>query len=182
MGAKVKPFVPAPGRHDPGSGLDCDVQDGVTILRGPTGVRYPRPLRLNGAFALKVARFKTLAQKEAQAVFGRKLVRIEHFGTYVCRTVAGASVPSQHATGNAIDVHAFVLAGGRRIVVQRDFVRGGVEASTPAGKYLQRLLEQARRERLFGTVLTPDFDRHHDNHLHLDGRSWGSSWWRRLLG
>lgn len=185
MGAKVKPFAPPPGRHDPSSGLDCSVNDGVTILRGPTGVRYSRPLRLNGAFALKLARFEALAQREAQAVFGRRLIRVEHLGTYVCRTIAGASVPSQHATGNAIDVRAFVLAGGKRIVVKRDFVRGGATAESPAGQFLQRLLSQAQRERLFGTMLTPDFDQQHADHLHFDGRIWTSpwgSWWRRLLG
>jgi hypothetical protein len=179
LGARVRPWSPRRGRSD--AGLACGVADGVLLLRGPTGVRYPRPLRVGGAFALKLARFESIVQEEATRVFGRRVVRIDHFGTYACRTIAGTSASSEHASGNAIDVAGFVLQNGRRVRVERDFVRAGQPARGPAGDFLARVVERARKERVFGTILTPDYDRHHSNHLHLDGRAWGS-WWRRLFG
>jgi hypothetical protein len=180
LGARVRPWTPR-GQVRPAAAR-CSVADGVVLLRGPTGARYSKPLLLNGAFAVKFARFEALAQEEAQRVFGRRLVGIDHLGTYVCRTIAGrAGSLSEHALGNAIDVSAFVLRGGRRVVVSRDFARIGVAPATPAAQFLAALIERARREGLFGTILTPDFDAHHANHLHLDGRQWGS-WWRTFVG
>jgi hypothetical protein len=178
LGARVRPWSAGPSAQ---GALRCGVSDGVVLTRGPTGVRYSRPLHLEGAFALKLARFEAIVQEEAQRSFGKRVVQIDHLGTYVCRTVAGSSGASEHAYGDAIDVAAFQLAGGRKVVVQRDFVRGGATPSRPAGQFLDRILERARDERLFGTMLTPDFDVHHANHFHLDGRDWGG-WWRRLFG
>jgi hypothetical protein len=179
LGARVRPWSPPAGPRD--AGLTCAVADGVLVLRGPTGVRYPRPLRLAGAFALRVARFESIVQEEAMRVFGRRIVQIDHYGTYVCRTIAGSNATSEHALGDAIDVAGFVLQNGRHIRVERDFVRGGQPARKPAGDFLARVVRRAREERVFGTILTPDYDIHHANHLHLDGRDWGS-WWRRLFG
>ena len=180
-GARVKPWQPSPSKGGAGGGkaapqLVCAVEDGVVVLRGPTGVRYSRPPRLRGSFALKLARFEALAQEEAERTFGRKLVRIDHAGTYVCRPIAGSSVASQHAFGNAIDITSFVLRGGKTISVARHFVRGGQAAQSPEGSFLARVIERAWAERLFRTVLTPDFDSRHAGHLHLDDRPGG--WWR----
>src|SRR5690606_20452285 len=55
--------------------------------------------------------------RAARVVLGSPLVRIETFGSYSCRNVAGSGRRSAHATANAIDVSAFLLADGRRIRV-----------------------------------------------------------------
>ena len=177
LGAKVRRFTPKPPVAD---ALGCGVEHGVMILRGPTGVRYSKAPRVRGAFALKLARLEAIAQEEARAVFKRRLVRIEHAGTYVCRTIAASSTASQHAFGNAIDVTAFVLKGGRRISIGRDFVRDGYAPEKPGGVFLARVLQRVYAERLFRTVLTPDWDTRHAGHLHLDDRPGG--WWRRFWG
>ena len=54
------------------------------------------------------------------ATLGSEVVRIEHLGTVNCRRIGGGDKGnwSEHATGNAIDISAFVLADGRRITVQ----------------------------------------------------------------
>lgn len=56
-------------------------------------------------------------QPAAAGVLGSRVVRIEHLGTANCRRIGGGETGSwsEHATGNAIDVAAFVLADGRRI-------------------------------------------------------------------
>jgi hypothetical protein len=177
-GARVRPYQPE--RRPSDQRFGCALEEGLVLLRGPTGVTYSRPPRVRGTFALRLARFEELAQAQAQRVFGRPLERIEHAGTFVCRAIRNSGVASQHAFGNAIDVTAFVLRGGRRISVRRDFVRGAAVPEKPAGLFLARLLEQTAAEGLFRTMLTPDFDSAHAGHLHLDARPGFA--WRSLFG
>ena len=52
-------------------------------------------------------------------------------GTNNCRRIGGGSDGnwSEHATGNAIDVSAFVLEDGRRISVLKDWTSGDEKAT-----------------------------------------------------
>ena len=62
-----------------------------------------------------------------------RIVRIETFGTYACRTrdnIPGAKL-SEHAFGNALDVAAFRLADGREIIYF-DEAPGSGRAQVPA--------------------------------------------------
>jgi hypothetical protein len=99
----------------------------------------------------------------AQKIFGQPVESIEHFGAYSCRRLYGRNEGpwSEHATGNAIDIAAFVLADGTRISVLDDWSDEAEEA---------RFLRQARDAacRSFGTVLSPDYNAAHADHLHLD--------------
>ncbi|MGB3928514.1 MAG: extensin family protein, partial [Sphingobium sp.] len=58
-------------------------------------------------------------QPAARLVFGTEIEKIETFGTYNCRPIAGSGKLSEHAHSNAIDVSAFVLSDGRRITVEQ---------------------------------------------------------------
>jgi len=40
---------------------------------------------------------------------------------------------------------------------------------TASARFLRRLTRRLYDENVFTVVLTPSFDRHHKNHLHLDG-------------
>jgi hypothetical protein len=75
---------------------------------------------------------------------------------------------SQHAMGLAIDVHR-VRVGDEVLDVRKDFLLGlheeGCAGSSPP---LNRIACLLRAWGVFDWVLTPDFDRAHDNHLHLD--------------
>ena len=68
---------------------------------------------------------------------------------------------SEHATGNAIDLAAFVLEDGRRVSVLRDW-KGDDEKAA----FLRRARDEACS--VFGTVLSPDYNAAHADHLHLD--------------
>ena len=107
----------------------------------------------------------------AQEMLGSPLARIEHFGAFSCRRLYGRAEGrwSEHATGNAIDVGAFVLADGRRISVLGDWAGGDERAA-----FLRRVRDEGCK--IFGTVLTPDYNAGHRDHLHLDqqARGWGS--------
>ena len=62
-------------------------------------------------------------QPLAEAELGSQIERIEHVGTYSCRQIGGGNAGnwSEHATGNAVDIAAFVLADGRRVSVLNDW-------------------------------------------------------------
>ncbi|WP_420607145.1 extensin family protein [Novosphingopyxis sp.] len=102
-------------------------------------------------------------QPAARQMLGGQVVRIETMGSYACRNVNGASSGklSQHAFANAVDVSAFVLADGRRISVEQ-----GWNGSPQERAFLRALHASACRR--FGTVLGPDYNAAHYNHLHFD--------------
>lgn len=107
----------------------------------------------------------------ATELLGTKVVRIEHFGAFSCRRLYGRARGrwSEHATGNAIDIAAFVLADGRRISVLQDWKGAGPEAA-----FLHRVRDNGCK--VFGTVLSPDYNAAHRDHLHIDqeARGFGS--------
>ena len=106
-------------------------------------------------------------QPAARAELGEPVTRIEHYGTYACRNVYGRATGarSQHAFANAIDVAGMRTASGRRITVARDF-----EADTAQGRFLRRARDRACD--WYGSVLSPDYNAAHADHLHLDRGRW----------
>lgn len=110
-------------------------------------------------------------QPVARAEFGMQVVRVEHLGTASCRRIGGGDQGnwSEHATGNAIDIAAFVLADGQRIAVVRDWSGKGA-----ASRFLHAVRDDACRS--FSTVLSPDYDAAHADHLHLDQARRAGAW------
>jgi len=82
-----------------------------------------------------------------------------------------AGACSEHATADAVDVAGFVLAGGKRITVVRDWQGDDAEA-----RFLHEVRDGACR--LFATTLSPDYNAAHRDHLHLDQAERGSWGWR----
>lgn len=102
-------------------------------------------------------------QPAAQDLLGSRVARIEHLGAYSCRRMYGSETGrwSEHATGNALDVAAFVLDDGRRISVAGAWAGSSLEAA-----FLRRARDEACD--VFGTVLSPDYNAAHADHFHLD--------------
>lgn len=100
--------------------------------------------------------------RAARQILGSALLRIETMGSYSCRNVAGSSRRSAHATANAIDVSAFVLADGRRISVLGDW-EGGSRAER---EFLQVVHASACKR--FGTTLGPNYNAAHRDHFHVE--------------
>ena len=84
-------------------------------------------------------------------------------GSFACRNVAGSGRRSAHATGAAIDISGFVLEDGRRIMVRSAWLGG----SDREREFL-RVVQQSACKR-FDTVLSPDYNAAHHDHLHLEG-------------
>lgn len=120
-------------------------------------------------------------QPAAKAVLGTRVTALEHYGTSNCRRIGGGSSGnwSEHATGNAIDIAAFTLADGRRIVIRRDWAGKGAAVPNKnidkEAAFLRQVRDGACRE--FATVLSPDYNAAHADHLHLDQASRGGAGW-----
>lgn len=123
-----------------------------------------------GAALAAWARFGV--DRAARQVLGSPLQRIETFGSYSCRNVAGSQRRSAHATAGAIDISAFVLADGRRITVAGDWQSG----SAAEKEFLRTVQRSACRR--FDTVLGPEYNAAHHDHLHLEGVIEGNSFCR----
>lgn len=100
-------------------------------------------------------------QPAAQAVFGEPVVRVEHVGSYACRSIAGSQRQSQHASANALDIVGFRLRDGRHISIRRDWSKPGVE-----GEFL-RLVHRAACGS-FNATLGPEYNAAHRDHFHVD--------------
>jgi hypothetical protein len=151
-------------------GVVCEAPEGVSIRRGGSGLRFEPAARVNCAFGLRLARFEAMVQEEARHTLHSRVRAIVQLGTYNCRRMAAyPDLVSEHSFANAIDVATFVLANGRSVVVERDWVPASKAAARPASLFLRRLTRRLYDEKVFSVVLTPSYDSHHKNHLHLDG-------------
>nr|WP_189672167.1 extensin family protein [Pseudomonas sp. SWRI18] len=107
-------------------------------------------------------------QPAAQAIFGQAVTRVDHLGSFACRTMYNRADGrlSEHASANALDIAGFRLADGRSISVLKDWPGEGDNA-----RFLRRVREGACDN--FNVVLGPDYNAAHRNHFHLDmGRWW----------
>jgi len=155
---------------------------------GEDQCRVPDPLKLGGgarsitllphspamscpvAAGLAVWEWEVV-QPAARRILGARVESIDHLGTWNCREIRGGGSLSEHATADAIDVAGFRLGDGTRISVLEDWPKGGKKAA-----FLRAVRDGACG--LFSTVLSPDYNAAHANHLHLDQAARGATGWR----
>lgn len=153
------------GSHD----FICGAKQVVLYQKSPTKIRYSSSPRVTCAVARALLRFEAIAQEEAERLFSRPIVSIEQMGTYNCRQIAAyAGWVSQHSFAHAIDIKRFKLKGGREISVQKHYGRGPEVPASKEGQFLRAVARRVVAEAVFTVVLTPNFDRAHHNHFHLD--------------
>ena len=141
-------------------GGGCSALNSVKLL--DIGVPATNLGAMTCALASNFAAWSRYAvQPAARLIFGTEIARIDTFGTYNCRPIAGSGKLSEHAHSNAVDVSAFVLADGRRITV-----KDGWEGDGQARQFL-RIVHTSACKR-FNTVLSPDYNAAHKDHLHFD--------------
>lgn len=150
-------------------GYTCGAEQAVVYRSGPTRIRYNGAPTLTCGMALALADFERLLQEESTRQLGKRVVRIEHGGTYSCRKMTRFStMVSEHSYGNAIDLRSFTLEDGRRVTVERHFGKLDSEPRDPRSLFLRSAARRAYDEGVFSVVLTPYFDNLHRDHLHLD--------------
>ena len=160
----------------PRSEGQCGHDDAVRLRRGgaididwsPRGPAASCPV----AAALALWEWHVV-QPAALKHFGSRVKEIDHLGSYACRRLYGRAEGgySEHATANAIDVEGFRLEDGTRIAVARDWSREGASSD-----FLRNVRDGACP--LFATVLSPDYNEAHRDHLHLDQAGRGEAGWR----
>lgn len=166
-------FVALPPREIHGQ---CGYRDAVRLNpAGSATIAYrPANLGTSCSVAASLAMWEwDVVQPAALDHFGSKVAAIDHYGSYSCRKMYGRAQGywSEHASANAIDVAGFRLADGRRVSVVRDWNGGGDKAA-----FLREVRDGACD--LFATVLSPDYNRAHHDHLHFDQAARGAVGWR----
>jgi len=162
-----------PARRD---GPQCGYANAARLTAGGSrSIAFaPADLGTSCAVAAALALWEWhVVQKAARRHFGRDVARIDHFGSYSCRRLYGRDEGawSEHAGANAVDIAGFTLDGGERIGVVGDWADPG-----PKGRFLREVRDGACD--LFSTVLSPDYNEAHRDHLHFDQAARGAWGWR----
>jgi len=166
-------FTALPARRD---GPQCGYADAVRFAAGGARQTLYRPADLgtNCAVAAALTLWEWhVVQPAARRHFGRPVAAIDHLGSYNCRRLYGRDEGawSEHASANAVDIAGFTLAGGRRIGLIGDWTGDDAEA-----RFLREVRDGACD--LFATVLSPDYNEAHRDHLHFDQAARGARGWR----
>lgn len=166
-------YTALPARSE---GAQCGYTNAVRFAAGGSrDIAYrPADLGANCAVAAGLALWEWhVVQPAARRHFRQPVERIEHFGSYNCRRLYGRDEGawSEHASANAVDIAAFVLADGTRISVVGDWDDAGGR-----GRFLREVRDGACD--LFATVLSPDYNAAHRDHFHLDQADRGAMGWR----
>lgn len=157
---------------DRSAGDRCGYDDGVRLGAG-RAADYGGALVTSCPVAAALYLWdRDVLQIAALRHFGTEVAAVEHAGSYSCRRIYGRSEGpfSEHATADAVDVTGFRLADGTRIDVLRDW-----DGEGPKAAFLRDVRDGACD--LFATVLSPDYNAAHADHLHLDQAERGRMGW-----
>ncbi len=147
----------------------CFIKDRVA-LKGVGDARM-RSVETRCAIALRMAMWERHSLQPAAVTYlGSPVSSIRHIGSYNCRAIRTVNGPSTrmstHATADAIDIAGFGLADGSRISLIADW-----EPPGPKAAFLQSVRDGACE--WFNLTLSPDYNRLHADHFHLQSRGWG---------
>ncbi len=158
---------------DEGNG--CEVPNAWQI-ESVGSIAFSTPATLNCGMAEPLRDWlEGTVQPNAQRAFGESVVSVDVAASYSCRprnNKWGAKM-SEHGYGNAIDIAAFTLESGRKVTVL-----DGWRGNSAEQRFLHSVHGEACGE--FMTVLGPNADHDHRNHIHLDlqNRKSGSAYCR----
>lgn len=143
---------------------DCGIAAPILVTQA-SGIKLDPPARLDCAAARPLAIW---LRRGAQASFVRQGAYVEAVAvadSYSCRNRNRATTGkrSEHAYGRAIDIAAFRLRDGRTVTVREGWV------AAAWGPVLHRIHDAGCGP--FATVLGPEADAMHVDHLHLDAAS-----------
>jgi hypothetical protein len=122
-----------------------------------------------------------LALDDFAELLGRHdVVEVRHYSMYRMppKSWAPDKIGTRHLGALAIDAAKFIHADGSKLVVDDDF-HGAIDAktcgdgagprpSTPAAEELRAILCESVDHRLFNVTLTPNYNKPHKNHFHLE--------------
>lgn len=148
--------------HGPGAcGGDDLVRLEAIILPDKRRVKVAPAATLRCPMATAIADWVRTDIARLSQQLGSEPVELDELDSYDCRNfngVMGAPL-SEHGLADALDVGGFKLANGREIAL--------TDRNVPRA-FREDVLRSACTR--FTTVLGPDSDWHHENHIHLDLR------------
>ncbi len=150
------PLQRIPGRI-PGCGIESPVR-----VSAVAGIALDRPAVMDCPTAAALRAWVKSGAIPAFEGRGGGLASLKVAAGYACRTRnnrPGGRI-SEHGRGRAIDISAFRLRDGREVTVLQGW------RALPTRAPLRAAWSAACGP--FGTVLGPDADRYHQDHLHLD--------------
>ena len=161
-------FAPLP---DFEASEQCHIRDQVA-LRGLGGARVTE-VNTRCQTALRIAMWMQHGvQPAAQELLGQPVARLHHLSSYNCRAMrtgrGETTRMSTHATAEAIDITGVTLENGARLRLLADW------NSEDAARrdFLRAMRDSACR--WFRTTLSPDYNRLHADHFHLQHTGWGT--------
>lgn len=160
----------------PGGSGQCAYDNAVRLREGGALPVDFRPERLDVSCPVAAGLTvweRQIVQPAAERIFGARVTAIDHFGSYSCRRMYGRSTGdwSEHARANAVDIAGFRLSDGRRITIVN-----GWNGTPKQQAFLREVRDGACK--VFATVLSPDYNAAHRDHLHLDQAARGEMGWR----
>lgn len=145
-------------------GRSCGIDYPVKVTGIVPGVAMQPAATLNCMATLRVAQWmKNEVMPAARWKLLERPTALVNASSYRCSRIAGSRSISEHATGNALDVHGFRFADGSVMEIEK---KGFFE-------FRQKAFQKKVREsacRYFGTVLGPGYNEDHADHLHLDAK------------
>lgn len=142
--------------------------------------------RLASPYEIADCRLALALDDFAQILASHDIVEVRHYSMYrPPRSWPDGKIGSRHAGALAIDAGRFIDQSGAVLDVDRDF-HGAIGArtcgegaapkpATDAALTLRAILCEAVEHRLFNVVLTPNYNRPHKNHFHLEVTA-GAAW------
>jgi hypothetical protein len=122
----------------------------------------------------------------AQILASHDIIEVRHYSIYrPPRSWPDGKIGSRHTGALAVDAGRFIDQSGAVLDVNHDF-HGAIGArtcgegaapkpATPAALTLRAILCETVEHRLFNVVLTPNYNRPHKNHFHLEVTA-GAAW------
>ena len=159
-----------PWDHTPESsgGQRCTVDD--PVLAGPSvhGVEYRYYSASSGSAMRASCDLTDALWRLGEVLAEYQITQVLHIGTYNCRAIAGTSRLSEHSFADAIDIWGFVDAQGERYILEEHWEHDTDAPSTHKGRVLYEIAHKMHDQRIFHTILTPNYNTAHDNHFHVD--------------
>lgn len=164
----------------------------VPAIGGPNGCGAPAPIEVEAVAGVKITPPATLTcrfasvltkwmrgalQQAAAAAMQDQVTSLTNVASYTCRPVRAATAQrlSEHALSNALDISAITLVRTGTVTISSDWRElpeqppaqtSGTKSLDPKALFLRYLHESACE--VFSTVLGPDHNVWHKDHLHLD--------------
>ena len=168
------PFAPEPTRGVRGAGRITGPIRGITYHTRQSAER-----RAKSPWEIADCRLVLALDDLAEVLAAHDVVAVRHYSMYRVKA------QGQHHAGLAIDPAIFTLRDGTKLDVLDDWhgrigaktcgPEAGPRKRTEKALQLRAILCDIAAKRLFNVILTPNHDRAHKNHFHLDitpGAKW----------